>query len=183
MRIQKFTTVAVALVAAQWMWTAPAQATLISDVQNINATLSYANPTYSSAAHGTSFDLTDSGVPTTSQVTAAVVSFTLMDVDGMIDVVSANIGGDALYGISNPFGFSAFGGLLSGSVVSGLNVSGILDYTLNFVLGLGSKSSVTVSQGMLVADVKSVPEPGTLSLLGAGLLAGWLGRKRMARSA
>jgi PEP-CTERM motif-containing protein len=29
--------------------------------------------------------------------------------------------------------------------------------------------------------VTSVPEPGTLSLLGAGLLAGWLGGRRQLR--
>ncbi len=175
MRIQKLTSAAIALVAAQLLWSAPVQATLISSVQNINAVLSADSPTYS----GT-FDLTSDGVPDSATVNWAVVGFTLLDFDGHSDKVSALLAGDELLsGISNPIGFSLFGGLLSGSVVSSLNTSGLLDYTLSFIKG---RSSVIVSQGALVADVKSVPEPGTLSLLGAGLLAGWLGRKRLARA-
>ena len=161
------------------LWSAPAQATLISDVQTINATLSPSSPTYDSASAGTSFDLTDNGVPTSATVNWAKVTFTLFDADGQSDAIYAFLEGDTLYGGSDPTGFSAFGGLVSGTVVSSLNVSGILDYTLNFLAG---SSSVLVAQGALVADVTSVPEPGTLSLLGAGLLAGWLGRRRRTRA-
>jgi hypothetical protein len=44
-------------------------------------------------------------------------------------------------------------------------------------------SSVVVREGVLVADVTSVPEPATFSLLGAGLMASWLvARRRRGRT-
>jgi hypothetical protein len=174
MQITKLGSLAVSLVAAQLLWTAPAQAMLISDVQVINTTLSPASPNYSSVLAGTSFDLTDDGVPTSATVNWASITFSLLDYDGRSDSVSALLGGDMLYGQSNPIGISAFGGLINGTVVGLLNVSGKLDYSLNLFGG----TSVTVLNGALVADVTSVPEPATLSLLGAGLVASWLGGRR-----
>ena len=174
MRVKQFTVVAIALVAAQMIWTTPVNATIISDVQNINAVLAPGS-TYDSAAAGTSFDLRDNGVPATASVNWALVAFTLLNLDGKSEIVQADLNGDDLYGLSSPFGFSAFGGLISGSVISSLNTTGVLDYTLSILAG---NSSVIVSQGALIADVKSVPEPATLSLLGAGLVAMGLTRRR-----
>jgi hypothetical protein len=181
MKIQRLSSVAASLVAAQFLWSAPVQATLISDVQDINATLSSATPVYSSALAGTSFDLTDDGVPGSATVNWARVSFSLMDLDGRSDDVYAFFTGDMLTGESNPYGFTGFGGLVSGTVVGALNLSGMLDYTLAFAAGAAG-SWVTVTKGSLVADVTSVPEPATMSLLGAGLLAAWLGRRRRTRT-
>lgn len=159
-----------------------ANATFISDIQQINTTLSGATPTYSSSAAGTSFDLTDNGVPGSATVLSAVVSFTLLDFDGNQEIVQAVLGGQSLFGLSSPYMFSAFGGAVSGSLVSVLNVTGVLDYTLNYLVG---SSSIYVREGALMADVVSVPEPGTLSLLGAGLviLGALNGRRRKARLA
>jgi hypothetical protein len=100
-----------------------------------------------------------------------------LDADGQLDSVYAFLGGDMLYGNSNPVGISAFGGLVNGTVVGLLNVTGKLDYTLN-LFGI---SSVVVREGALVADVTSVPEPATFSLMGAGLIAAWLGARRRTR--
>jgi hypothetical protein len=177
MQTIKLSSLAVSLVAAQVLWTAPAQATLINDVQVINTTLTPASPTYNSMLAGTSFDLTDDGVPASATVNWASITFSLLDFDGRSDSVFALLGDDMLYGVSNPIGISAFGGLVSGTVVGLLNVSGKLDYSLNLFGG----TAVTVLNGALVADVTSVPEPGTLSLLGAGLLASWLGGRRKLR--
>ena len=174
MKITKLGSLAVSLVAAQVLWSNPAHATLINDFRVINATLTSSSPTYDSAAAGTSFDVTDDGVPVTATVNWASVTFSLLDVDGQTDSVMAYLSGPALYGQSNPIGISAFGGLVNGSVVGLLNATGTLDYTLK----LFGNSMVTVLNGSLVADVTSVPEPATLSLLGAGLLATWLGRRR-----
>ena len=178
MEVMKLSSLAVSLVAAQLLWSAPAQATLINDFRVINATLTPASPTYnSSVLAGTSFDLTDDGVPATATVNWASVTFSLLDYDGRSDSVSALLGGDMLYGQSNPIGISAFGGLINGTVVGLLNVSGTLDYSLHLFGG----SSVTVLNGALVADVTSVPEPATFTLMGAGLLATWFGARRRAR--
>jgi hypothetical protein len=63
-------------------------------------------------------------------------------------------------------------------VVGLLNVTGKLNYTLN----LFGSSSVLVRDGLLRADVTSVPEPATFSLMGAGLMVSWLAaRRRRAR--
>ena len=177
MRTTRINSLAISLVGAQLLWSAPAQALLIDDFRTINTTLSPTSPTYNSVLAGTSFDLTDNGVPASAAVNWASVTFSLMDVDGQSDSVYAFLGGDMLYGQSNPIGISAFGGLINGTVVGLLNVSGKLDYSLNLFGG----SSIRVLDGLLVADVTSVPEPGTLSLLGAGLLAGWLGGRRRTR--
>jgi len=178
MKITRICSLGISVVAAQLLWTAPAQASLINDFRAINTTLTPASPTYnSSALAGTSFDLTDDGVPTTATVNWASVTFSLLDYDGRTDSVSALLGGDMLYGQSNPIGISAFGGLVNGTVVGLLNVTGTLDYSLNLFGG----SSVTILNGALVADVTSVPEPGTFTLMGAGLLAAWLGARRRAR--
>jgi len=144
---------------------------LISDVHDIGVTLGAGG----SSSYSNAFNLTSAGVPDSQKVNWATVSFTLLDTDGNSDMVSATLGGDTLYGGSSPFLFSAFGGLVSASVVSTLNLSGILNYTLTYMAGA---SSVYVGRGALVADVTSVPEPGTLSLLGAGLFAGWLSTRR-----
>ena len=177
MKTMKLSSLAVSLVAAQLLWSAPVQALLISDSRVIDTTLSPTSPTYSSVLAGTSFDLTDDGVPGMATVNWANVSFSLLDVDGRTDSVFAFLGDDVLYGKSNPVGISAFGGLINGTVTGLLNVSGKLDYSLS----LFGSSSVRVLDGVLVADVTSVPEPGTLSLLGAGLVAGWLGGRRRTR--
>lgn len=178
MRITKLSSLAVSLVAAQLLWSAPAHATLINDYRVIDATLTPATPSYtSSAALGTSFDLTDDGVPALATVNWAKVTFSLLDYDGRSDSVFAFLGGDMLYGQSDAIGITAFGGLVNGTVLALLNVTGTLDYTLN----LHGTTSVTVLNGVLVADVTSVPEPGTFTLMGAGLLATWLGARRRAR--
>lgn len=182
MQVMKLGSLAVSLVAAQLLWSAPAQATLINDFRVINATLTPYSPSYTSTSSvnnpsGTSFDLTDDGVPAIATVNWASVTFSLLDYDGRKDSVYAFLGGDMLYGQSNPIGISAFGGLVNGTVVGLLNVTGTLDYTLNLFGG----SSVTVLNGSLVADVTSVPEPGTFTLMGAGLLAAWLGARRRTR--
>lgn len=129
-----------------------AQAVLINDLQEINTTLDASNPTYSSSANGTSFDLTDDGVPTTATVTSATVSFSLFDVDGVQDWVIATFTGGSLGG-QTAFGLSAFDGALTGTVFASLNSTGILDYTLNFFGGFG-QTSVLVTQGSLVADIR-----------------------------
>src|SRR5262245_47358975 len=133
MRITKSSSLAVSFIAAQFLWSLPANASLIDDFRVINVTLSPSSPSYtSSVAAGTSFDLTDDGVPVTATVNWATVEFSLLDVDGQRDSVFAFLGGDMLYGNSNPIiGVSAFGGLVNGTVVGLLNASGTLDYTLN----------------------------------------------------
>jgi PEP-CTERM motif len=177
MRYRTLTSLAVSLVAAQLLWSAPARAMLIQDIRNIDVTLDSSSPTYDG-----SFDLSGQGVPTSATVNWAAVSFTLIDTAGQVDSVSALLEGQPLFGglgTANPVLFSVFGGLVDGSIiVNSLNVDGMLAYTLN-LLGSGS---VRVSTAALAADVTSVPEPGTLSLLGAGLIAGWLGRRRRTRT-
>jgi len=178
MKITRISSLVVSLVAVQLLWSAPVQASLINDFRVINATLTPTSPTYvSSPLLGTSFDLTDDGVPAIATVNWASVTFSLLDYDGRSDSVYAFLGGDMLYGQSNPIGISAFGGLVNGTVVGLLNVTGTLDYSLN----LFGASSVTILNGALVADVTSVPEPGTFTLMGAGLLAAWLGARRRTR--
>ena len=163
--IRKSSVALCSVIAACLLWSRPAEALVISDVQSIWATLSADSPTYSSAAEGTSFDLTDNGVPTSATVLWANVSFTLLNSDGQQELVVAELPGDFLWGAS-AIGFSAFGGLVNGSVLSSLNTSGTLDYTLNYVWG---SSSVLVAQAALVAGVTSVPEPASAALFGLGL--------------
>ncbi len=69
--------------------------------------------------------------------------------------------------------FVSLGGNLLGSFTT-LNATGLLGFQLSY----WGQNEIYLDHGTLMANTTSVPEPGTLSLLGAGLLAGWLGKRR-----
>jgi len=160
-----------------------ANAVLITDERTINAVLSSGSPTYDSLANNNSFDLTAQGfVPGPQTISLAYASFSFLDSDFVSDLVTISLDNSLLtMGSPSPFGFSAFGGLVSGTVLADLNASGKLDYTVT----MSGNSSVTLKGASLLADVTgnaSVPDGGsTMALLGGALLGlGWARKKLIA---
>ena len=158
-----------------------ANAILIIDDKTIDVVLSSGSPTYDSLANNTSFDLVAHGfVPGSQTISLAYASFSFLDTDFVSNTVTINL--DSLswtIGSPSPFGFSAFGGLVLGTVLTDLNASGKLDFTVT----LRGNSDVTLKGASLVADVTGnapVPEGGsTLALFGCSLLGLGLARKQL----
>ena len=155
-----------------------ANAILISDERTINAVLSSANPTYDSVAHNNSFDLTARGfTPGSQTISLAYASFSFLDTDFISDMVTISFDSSALtIGSTLPYGFSAFGGLVVGTVFADLNATGKLDYTVTMI----GNSDVTLKGASLLA-VASAPVPdggSTLALLGCAIFGlGWARKK------
>lgn len=159
-----------------------ANAIPISDERIINAELNSASPTYDSVANNNSFDLTLHGfVPGPQTISWAYASFSFLDLDSVLDMVTISLDSSLASGLPSPIGFSVFGGLVLGTVLADLNTSGTLDYTVT----MSGNSAVTLKGASLFANVTGnapVPDGGsTLALLGCAMLGlGWARKKLIA---
>jgi hypothetical protein len=149
-----------------------AQAALYVDYDEIVKTLSESNPT-----HYGSFDILSQGYnPDAEQVTWAAIAFTFLDSDSNEDTVRISLNGDSQGVHLVTYGFSAFGGLLSGDALFDLNAFGILSYQVRWLSG----DPFQLKSATLLAETSanaSVPDGGTtvgmlgLALLGLGFVS------------
>jgi hypothetical protein len=149
-----------------------AQAALYLDHDVILKTLSYSNPT-----HGGTFNIAAQGYnPDAEQITWAGFAFTFMDSDLREDTVRISLSGDAQGVHHVTYGFSIFGGLLSGDALLDLSEDGIVSYQVKWLTG----DPFLLKTASLLAETSanaSVPDGGTtvgmlgLALLGLGLMS------------
>jgi len=155
-----------------------ANAIPISIDQTLNASVTSGSP------YNGSFDLTANGfTPGSQTISFAYASFSILDLDRNSDFVTIALDGSVFAsGPSNPFGFSAFGGAVTGTVLADTSSSGVLDYTVSVLFG---NSGFTLKGASLLADVTQnapVPDGGsTAALLGCAMLGlGWARKKLIA---
>ena len=149
-----------------------ARAALYVDHDVILKTLSSYTP-----AHYGNFNILNQGYnPDAEQVTWAGVAFVFVGSDRTEDTVRISLNGESQGVHHVSYGFSVFGGLLSGEALCDLNDFGVLSYQIRWLSG----DPFLLKTATLMAETSanaSVPDGGTtvgmlgLALLGLGLLA------------
>jgi hypothetical protein len=161
----------------------PAHATLYSDIDVFNTTLSASNPSRTG-----SFDIASKGYESsTESILWAGFAFTFYDSDNREDTVEINLGHEAVNYEHIARGFSIFGGLLAGDALLDLSSDGFISYTIRWESGdpfrLVAASLLAESSPITVATAPSptnrVPDGGaTAGLLGCALLGlVWTGKR------
>jgi hypothetical protein len=147
-----------------------AHAALYVDSDVILKTLSSSTP-----SHYGNFDILNQGYnPDTEQVIWAGVAFVFVGSDSTEDTVRISLNGESQGVHYVSYGFSVFGGLLSGEALCDLNEFGVLSYQIRWLSG----DPFLLKTATLLAETSanaSVPDGGTtvgmlgLALLGLGL--------------
>ncbi len=157
-----------------------ANAALYVDNDVILKTLSSSSPSY----YG-NFNILNQGYnPDTEQVIWAGVAFVFLDSDSREDTVRISLNGES-QGVQHiSYGFSVFGGLLSGEALCDLNEFGVLSYQVRWLSG----DPFLFKTATLLAETSSnasVPDGGTtVGMLGLALLGlGFVSRKLKASKA
>ena len=160
-----------------------AQAALYVDNDVILKTLSSSTP-----SHYGNFNILNQGYnPDTEQVIWAGVAFVFVGSDSAEDTVRISLNGES-QGVQHvSYGFSVFGGLLSGEALCDLNDFGVLSYQVRWLSGdpFLFKTATLLAETSANASVPSVPDGGTtVGMLGLALLGlGLAGRKLKASRA
>jgi len=149
-----------------------ARAALYMDHDVILKTLS----SYSRSHYG-NFNILNQGYnPDAEQVTWAGVAFVFDDSNYLEDTVRISLNGESQGVHHVTYGFSVFGGLLSGEALCDLNEFGVLSYQVRWLSG----DPFLLKSATLLAETSanaSVPDGGTtvgmlgLALLGLGLIS------------
>lgn len=142
------------------------QAALYIDNDVILKTLSSSTP-----SHYGNFNILNQGYnPDAEQITWAGVAFVFIDSDRREDTVRINLNGESQGVHHVTYGFSVFGGLLSGEALYDLNEFGVLSYQIKWLSG----DPFLLKTATLMAETSanaSVPDGGTtVGLLGLALL-------------
>jgi hypothetical protein len=143
-----------------------AHAGLYVDNDVILKTLSSSTP-----SHYGNFNILNQGYnPDTEQVIWAGVAFVFVDSDNTEDTVRISLNGES-QGVQHiSYGFSVFGGLLSGEALCDLNDFGVLSYQVKWLSG----DPFLFKTATLMAETSanaSVPDGGTtVGMLGLALL-------------
>jgi hypothetical protein len=149
-----------------------ANAALYVDNDVILKTLSSSTP-----SHYGNFNILNQGYnPDTEQVIWAGVAFVFVGSDSTEDTVRISLNGESQGVHYISYGFSVFGGLLSGEALCDLNEFGVLSYQIRWLSG----DPFLLKTATLLAETSanaSVPDGGTtvgmlgLALLGLGLVS------------
>lgn len=155
----------------------PAQAALVS----VNESLTYANPPTDIVAANNPFTFFFSPLPTNALTDASVRMFGLTDLGQAGESFSVTVEGDS-FGTFAPAaeGFEETF-LIPLASLSGYLADGALTIVLNFSAAVdsGRPGDFITTNISYRADTISVPEPGTLAILGLGLAGLAASRRRI----